>query len=143
MKHPGTWLAIVDGQNARFVDHDTDGFHTFRSCASDIAGLAAGASVQTTPWSTVAHPYTARNKRRFAALVAAELNSAAARCLFAHLILAGPSLALRRFEEALDVTVRRRIVGRVTRGLMTVLDQDLPAFFPGWPRVISKIDLNH
>lgn len=135
MRHPGTWLAIVDGQNARFVAHDTHGFHTFRRRASPPTGPVAGASVQTTLGPSVANADYARDKRLFAALVAAELNNAAARRLFAHLILAGPTLALRWIEEALDETVRRLIVGRVIRRLVTVLDQDLAAYFPAWPRV--------
>jgi len=135
MKHPGTWLAIVDGHNARFVVHDIHGFHTFRSRASNTASPAAAEPVQSTPGRRCANPDPARAKRRFAALVAAELNNAAARHLFTHLILAGPSFALRWIEEALDASVRRRIVGRVIRGLMTVLDQDLPAYFPAWPRM--------
>ena len=132
MKHPGIWLAIVDGQNARFVAHDTHGFHTFRSRASHTAGAPAGEPGQLTPGRGAD---TARDKRRFAALVAADLNDAAARHLFTHLILAGPSFALRWIEEALDTAVRRRIAGRAIRGLMTVLDQDLPTYFPAWPRV--------
>lgn len=135
MKHPGTWLAMLDGQNARFVAHDTHGFHTFWSRASHTEGRAAGALARTPPGRSVANAGTARDKRRFAALIAAELNNADARHLFAHLILAGPSLALRWIEEALDTAVRRRIVGRVIRGALTVLDQDLPACFPAWPRV--------
>ena len=135
MKYPGTWLAIVDGQNARFVAHDPNGFHTFWSRASNTAGRAAGTLARTPPGRSVANADTARDKRRFVALVAAELNKAAARHLFAHLILAGPSLALRWIEEALDAAVRRRIVGRLIRGVGTVLDQDLPAYFPAWPRV--------
>ncbi len=133
MKHPGTWLAIVDGQNARLVAHDTHGFHTFWSRVSYTASPAVGALARIPPGESFANADTARDKRRFAALVAAELNNAAARHLFAHLILAGPSLALRWIEEAIDAAVRRRIVGRVTRNVVTVLDQDLPAYFPAWP----------
>lgn len=136
MKHPGTWLAIVDGQNARFVVHDIHGFYTFRSRASNTASPAAAEPVQSTLGrSSDANPDTARAKRRFAALVAAELNNAAARHMFTHLIIAGPSFALRWIEEALDASVRRKIVGRVIQGLMTVLDQDLPTYFPAWPRM--------
>ena len=135
MKHPGIWLAIVDGQNARFVAHDTHGFHTFRSRASHTAGAAAAEPGQSTLGRSAANADTARDKRRFAALVAADLNNAAARHLFSQLILAGPSFALRWIEEALDTAVRRRIAGRAIRGLMTVLDQDLPTYFPAWPRV--------
>lgn len=135
MTHLGTWLAIVDGQNARFVSHDTHGFHTFWSRTLYTGVRAAGASARTLPKCQVASADTAQEKRRFAALVAAELNNAAARHLFAHLILAGPSVALRWVEEALDAAVQRKVLGRVVRGVMLVLDQDLPAYFPAWPRV--------
>ncbi len=135
MKYPSTWLAIVDGQNARFVAHDTHGFHTLQSRASNTAGPVAARPSRSTPRRRLANLGTARDKRRFAALVAGELNNAAARRLFTYLILAGPSLALRWIEEALDEAVRRRVVGRVVRHLVTVLDHDLPAYFPAWPRV--------
>ncbi len=109
MKHPGLWLVIMGGKSARFVFHDAHGFHTFRTRASHRAG--------------------------FAARVAAELNEAAARHLFARLVLAGPARTLEAIEEALDPAVRRGIMGRVVRALVAVPDQDLALQFPAWPLV--------
>jgi len=79
MKHPGIWLAVIDGRNARFIAHDTQGFHTFRSRTSDTAGLVAGRPLRTMPGRNVAKVPSAHYDRRFAAHVAAELNNAAAR----------------------------------------------------------------
>ena len=135
MKHPGTWIAIVDGQNARFVAHDAHGFHTLWSRGLYTAGSTAGTAARTPPGRSVANADTAKDKRRFAALVAAELNNAAARHLFVSLILAGPAFTVRWTEEALDAAVRRRIVGRLIRSVVPILDQDLPAYFPAWPQM--------
>ena len=131
MKHPATWLAILDGQHARFIAHDAHGFYTFRTRASHTSGLLTVALVRVASHRDV----HAREKRRFAAIIAAELNNAAAQRLFAHLVLAGPSRTLRAVEEALDAAVRHRVAGRVNRDLVTVPDQDLSAYFPAWPMV--------
>mgnify|MGYP000391409943 CR=1 FL=1 len=168
MTHPCTWLAIVDGEHARFVMHDVHGFHTVHSEISNTAGQrtaelvsdrlgrsfeSAGVlrhaimpksdrlgrsfeSVGTARHAIAPHsdPHT-REKQHFAALIAAELNTAAAQSHFARLILAGPSRTLQAVEEALDPGVRRRIAGRVAKSLAKVPDQDLGGHFPAWPLV--------
>ena len=135
MKHPGTWLAIVNGKHARYVAYDTYGFHTFQTRALHTAGLQAAALTRTLPGRSAADAGAIRDNRRFAALVAAALNNAAAQCLFARLVLAGPSHMLRWVTEALDAAVLRRVAGRVIRDLVMVPDQDLPAYFSAWPLV--------
>lgn len=147
MTHPGTWLAIVDGEHARFVMHDVHGFHTVHSEASITAGQRTAELVSDRlgrsfeSFGTARHaiaphsdPHT-REKQHFAALIAAELNTAAAQSHFARLILAGPSRTLQAVEEALDPGVRRRIAGRVAKSLAKVPDQDLGKHFPAWPLV--------
>ena len=145
MTHSEVWLAIVDGEHARFVRHDGDGFHTVRAEASDTAGQRTaelvsdrlGRSFESagilrhaiTPKSD---PHT-REKEHFAAHIAAGINIAAAQGQFASLILAGPSRTLQAVEEALDPGVRRKIAGRLAKNLMKVPDPDLGGHFPAWP----------
>ncbi len=147
MTHSEVWLAIVDGEHARFVRHDGHGFRTMRTEASDTAGQRIGELVSDrlgrsfesagilrhaiTPKSD---PHT-REKEHFAARVAAELNIAAAQGRFASLILAGPSRTLQAIKEALDPGVRRKIAGQLAKNLMKVPDQNLGGHFPAWPLV--------
>ena len=145
MTHSKVWLAIIGGEHARFVRHDGHRFHTLRTEASGTAGQRTaelvsdrlGRSFESagilrhaiTPRSD---PHT-REKEHFAAHIAAEINTAASRSLFASLILAGPSRTLQAVEEALDPGVRRKIAGRLAKNLMKVSDLDLAGHFPAWP----------
>jgi protein required for attachment to host cells len=145
MTHLGVWLAIVDGEHARFVMHDVHGFHTIRTKAPDTAGQRTAElvtdrlgrsfeSVGIARHAIASHsdPHL-REKEHFAARIAPELNAAAAQSLFTRLILAGPSRTLQAVEEALDPGVRR---GRVAKSLVKVPDQDLGEHFPAWPLVL-------
>ena len=148
MRQPGAWLAILDAQHARFVTHDAHGFRTVRTRLSNTAGRLAATPVRDENGHSLeraddARPATlfrgdphTRRREHFAALVAAELNNAAAQGLFARLVLAGPLCALRAVEEALDVAVRRRIAGRIIKNLVKVPDQDLAAHLPAWPLML-------
>lgn len=148
MTHPGIWLAIMDGEHARFVLRDDHGFRTVRTWASDSAGQrtaelvtdrlgrsfeSAGAARHAIAPHSDPH---AQEKERFAVQVAAELNTAAAQGLFGRLVLAGPSRTLRAVEAALDPAVQNGITGRVAKNLVKVPDQDLAPHFPAWPLVL-------
>lgn len=141
------WIAIVDGEHARFVAHDTGYFRTVRTLTSPIAHQRTsslmsdrlGRSFESAniKWHAIAprNNLHARAKRRFAAQVAAELNAAATQGLFSRLILVAPSRTLPAIEEALDPHVCRRIAGRVAKSLIKSPDSDLAAHFPAWPFV--------
>ena len=142
-----TWLAIVDGEHARIVAHDAGRFRTVQMLTSPAAGQRTSSLVgdrlgRSFESANVARhaiePRSdprAREKRRFAAQVAAELNAAAAQGLFARLVLVAPARTLPAIEEALDPDVRRRVAGRVAKSLIKSPDSDLAAHFPAWPFV--------
>ena len=142
------WLAIVDGEHARFVAHGAHGFRTVRTLASHTAGQRTAALVRDRLGRSFESADVARHaiaprsdphaqeKERFAAHIAAELNIAAAQSLFARLVLAGPSRTIQAVEDALDPEVRRRIAGRVAKDLVKAPDQDLAAHFPAWPLLL-------
>lgn len=148
MTHPGVWLALVDGEHARFVTHDGNGFHTVQTEASDSTGKRTaelvtdrlGRSFESAGSARHAiAPHSdphAREKDRFAERIAEKLNEAAARGLFASLVLAGPPHTLQAIENALDPDVRRKVTGQVAKTLAKVPDRDLGEHFPAWPLVL-------
>ncbi len=147
MTPPVAWLALMDGEHARFVTHGVHGFRTVRTWASPSAGQRTAALVTDRLGRSFESAGVARHaiaphsdphsqeKERFAAQVATELNTAAAQSLFARLVLAGPSHTLHAVEAALNRDVQRGITGRVAKNLVKVPDQDLAAHFPAWPLV--------
>ena len=149
-----TWIAVVDGEHARFVAQDAGRFKTVHALTSATAGQRTSSLVGDRPGRSFESADVARHaikprsdpramgKRRFAALVAAELNAAAAQGLFARLILVAPPRTLPVIEEALDPDVRRRIAGRVAKSLIKASDTDLAAHFPAWP-FIGKAQRQH
>ena len=122
-----TWLAIADGEHARFVAHDAGCFHTVQMLTPPVAGqrtssLMGGRLGRSFESANVARHAVearsdpqAREKHRLAAQVAARLNEAAAQHLFVRLVLVTPPRTLPAIEEALDPDVRRRIAGRLQR----------------------------
>lgn len=145
MTHPVAWLALMDGEHARFVVHDAHGFRTVRTSTSQAAGQRTAALVTDRlgrgfeSAGSARHAIAPRSdphaqeKGRFAAQVAAELNTAAAEGMFGSLVLVGPSRSLKAVEEALDADVQRGIKGRVAKDLVKVPDQELATHFPDWP----------
>ena len=145
LMQPKTWLAIVDAEHARFVALDAGCFLTVQTLTSPIAGqrrsAIAGDRLGRTFESAGAlrHAIAPRSdprapgRQRFAVQVAAELNAAAARELFARLILVAPARTLPAIEEALDPGVRRGIAARVAKNLTKTPDGDLAAHLPSWP----------
>ena len=145
MMQPKTWLAIVDAEHARFVALDAGCFLTVQTLASPIAGQRAaalagdrlGRSFESA--GVLRHAIAPRNdprargRQRFAVQVAAALNAAAARDLFARLILIAPARTLPAIEEALDPGVRRGVAARVAKNLTKTPDGDLAAHLPAWP----------
>ena len=147
MTPPAAWLAIMDGEHARFITHGVHGFRTVRTWASPSAGQRTAALVTDRLGRRFESAGAARHaiaphsnphaleKERFAVQVATELDVAAAQSLFARLVLVGPSHTLHAVEAALDPGVRRGITGRVAKDLGKVPDQELTAHFPAWPLV--------
>ena len=78
----------------------------------------------------------AQRKERIALQVAAELNTVAAQCLFARLVLAGPSRTLRAVEVALDPGIQCRITDTIAKNLAKVPDRILAAYFLSWHLVL-------
>ncbi len=145
---PGVWLVVLDGEQAHLGLRDDHGFRTVRTWASDSAGqrtaelvtdrLGRSFESAVVARKTIAPPGEphAQWKERIAVQVAADLNTVAAQCLFARLILAGPSRTLRAVETALGPGVQCGITGRVAKNLVKVPDQGLAAHLPSWPQVL-------
>lgn len=147
MTRAPTRLAIADGEHARFVARDAGrsrGVWTLTSPAAGQRGSGLvpdrlgrnfeSANVTRHAVEPRVDPHE-REKRPFAAQVAAELNAAAARGLFSRLVLAAPTRPLGAVEQGREPDVRRRIAGRIGKNPTKVPDADPPAHFPSWPFV--------
>jgi protein required for attachment to host cells len=132
------WIVIADGEHARFLTRTPQGgFHTFKTLASEAAGMKASDLGADRPGRAFESGDVARHaiapredlhqreKHRFAALVAAHLNAAAGAGLFAHLMLVAPTRTLQALEAELDEPAVSRVTHRIAKDLTHVPNGDL------------------
>jgi protein required for attachment to host cells len=136
------WIAIVDGEHARFVQPDGDNaLHTMRSLDSVSAHLRSrelgsdrpGRSFEsaTTAHHAVGqrHDLHEMEKEKFARLVAGEISAAASRDDFDELLIIAPVRTLHELREALNEAAGTRLVGTLEKDLVKTPDHDL------WPHI--------
>ena len=136
------WIAVADGEHARFVQ--PDGNNALRTAealdsvaahqrSSDIGSDRPGRAFEsaTTGSHGVAprHDPHALEKDRFARLVATRLNEAAARGAFDELVLVAPAHTLHKLRDALDAAAASKLVGMLEKDLIKTPDGEL------WPHV--------
>jgi protein required for attachment to host cells len=136
------WIAIADGEHARFVQPDNN--NTLRTVlaldsvsahqrSTDLGSDRPGRSFESA--TTGSHGVAPRHdphvleKERFAHLVAAQLGEAAARGAFDELVLVAPAHVLNELREELDAAAASRLVGTLAKDLVKTPDGEL------WPHV--------
>lgn len=143
MSRPLTlWMAIADGEHARFVQPDgNNSLHTMQALDSvaahqrstDIGSDRPGRSYESaTPGShgvAPRHDPHGLEKDRFARLVATQLNEAAARGAFDELLLVAPAHTLHELRASLDAAAANKVVGTLEKDLVKTPDGEL------WPHV--------
>jgi protein required for attachment to host cells len=136
------WIAIVDGEHARFVQPDNSNvLHTVHAVDSTSAHLRSrdlgsdrpGRSFESASTAHHAvgqrHDLHAMEKEKFARSVADELNAASAREDFDELLLVAPARTLHEVREALNSAAQARLVGTLEKDLVKVPDHEL------WPHI--------
>jgi len=139
------WIAIADGEHARFVQPDgSDKLHTVtamdsasahlrsRDIGTDRPGRSFESSGATRHAVGERHDPHQLEKERFAALVAERLNAAASGGEFDQLVLAAPARTLHELREALNDAAAKRIVGTLERDLVKTPDHELAAHLGEW-----------
>jgi protein required for attachment to host cells len=136
------WIAIVDGEHARFVQPDSsNALHTVNAVDSASAHLRSrdlgsdrpGRSFESAATAHHAvgqrHDLHVMEKEKFARYVADELNAASAREDFDELLLVAPVRTLREVHEALNPGTQSRLVGTLEKDLVKTPDHQL------WPHI--------
>jgi protein required for attachment to host cells len=136
------WIAVADGEHARFVQPDgNNALHTVRAMDSisahlrsrDLGSDRPGRSFESASPAHHAvgqrHDLHVMEKEKFARLVADELNAAAARDDFDDLLIVAPPRALRELREALGSAASAKLVGTLEKDLTKTPDHEL------WPHV--------
>jgi protein required for attachment to host cells len=136
------WIAVADGEHARFVQPDgNNALHTVRAMDSisahlrsrDLGSDRPGRSFESASPAHHAvgqrHDLHVMEKEKFARLVADELNAAAARDDFDDLLIVAPPRALRELREALGSVASAKLVGTLEKDLTKTPDHEL------WPHV--------
>jgi protein required for attachment to host cells len=139
------WIAIADGEHARFVSPDGD--NTLRTVTAmdsasahlrsrDIGSDRPGRSFESA--SATRHAVGERTdphqleKVRFAALVAERLNAAATEGDFDELVLVAPPRTLHELRDALDGAAMQKLIGTLERDLVKTPDHELSAHVREW-----------
>lgn len=136
------WIAIVDGEHARFVQPDQENaLRTVRSLDSASAHLRSRDIGTDRPGRSFESAGSARHgvgerqdphemeKDRFVRLVADELNEAAAYSDFDELVLAAPPRALHELRAGLDDGTEKKVIGTLEKDLVKTPDGEL------WPHL--------
>jgi protein required for attachment to host cells len=136
------WIAIADGEHARFVQPDGD--HTIRTLSAlDSASahlrsrdIGADRPGRTFESASMAHHAVGERhdphrmaKDQFVRLVAERLDAAAAAGEFDELLLVAPPRALHELRESLDDTTVKKLIGTLEKDLVKTPDHEL------WPHV--------
>jgi protein required for attachment to host cells len=135
-------IVVADGEHARFVrpagDNAVHSDAAFDSVwahkrSVELGSDHPGASIHTGSPAHHAiaprHDPHALTKQRFAKLVGDQLNAAADRDEFEHLVIVAPAHTLSAIRKELGSTATARIVGTRSKDLVNVPDDEL------WPHV--------
>ena len=144
------WIAIADGEHARFVKPDGDNaLRTLNALDSASAHLRSrdlgsdrpGRSFESSGSAHHAvgerHDPHRLEKDKFAHLVAEQLNAAAANGDFDQLLLVAPPRALHELREALDDTTVKLLIGTLEKDLVKTPDHEL------WPHLRQWVSPTH
>jgi protein required for attachment to host cells len=136
------WIAIVDGEHARFVQpDDNNALRSVQATDSATAHLRShelGADRPGRSFESAAsahhavgerHDLHALEKQKFVRLIAGQLNAAAERGAFDELLLVAPPHALRDLRDGLDAAAQAKLVGTLDKDLVKTPDHEL------WPHV--------
>lgn len=151
MASPHTvWIAIADGEHARFVQPGAGNMlHTVSSMDSasahlrsrDIGADRPGRSFESAASAHHAvgerHDLHQQEKDRFARFVAEELNAAAARDAFDELLLIAPPHVMAELRGRLDDWAAKKLVGMLEKDLVKTPDHEL------WPHVKEWVSEAH
>ena len=147
---PALWIAIADGEHARFVQPDAN--NVLRSMSAvdsasahlrsrDIGSDRPGRSFESAASAHHAvgerHDPHRLEKDRFARFVADELNAAAAREAFDELLLVAPPRAMQELRDALNEGTLKKLVGTLEKDLVKTPDYEL------WPHVKEWVGAVH
>ena len=123
-----TWIVIADGEHARFLTAGAaPHFHTMET----FRGHAAGGD----HW-THGDPHAAA-KHKFAALLAARVDTLAATETFDDLILVAPAHVMADLRAHLGKAATAKLKTIIQKDLTKVPDGDLAKHFPDWPLVLA------
>ena len=147
---PALWIAIADGEHARFVQPDANNvLRTVSAVDSasahlrsrDIGSDRPGRSFESAASAHHAvgerHDPHRLEKDRFARFVADELNAAAAREAFDELLLVAPPRAMQELRDALNEGTLKKLVGTLEKDLVKTPDHEL------WPHVKEWVGAAH
>jgi protein required for attachment to host cells len=142
---PALWIAIADGEHARFVRRDASNvLRTISAVDSasahlrsrDIGSDRPGRSFESAgpAHHAVGEPQDLHRleKDRFAQFVAGELNAAAAREAFDELLLVAPAHAMRELRGALNDGAVKKLVGTLEKDLVKTPDHELWSHVKDW-----------
>jgi protein required for attachment to host cells len=136
------WIAVTDGEHARFVQPDTN--NTLRTVGAldsasahlrsrDIGADRPGRSFESGASAHHAigprHDPHALETQKFVRLVGEQISAASGRGEFDELLLVAPPRALNELREALDAATQAKLVGRLEKDLVKTPDHEL------WPHV--------
>ena len=138
-------IVIADGEHARFVaPAPKKAFHTQKSLDSDTAHLkSSDLGTDRPPQSRDSatgiphaiepkHDLHELSKRKFARLVAQEINGTFARGAFDGLVLVAPSETQNEIRDALDAAAAIRLIGVLRKNLVKVPDHELAPHLEEW-----------
>lgn len=151
MTRPHTvWIAIADGEHARFVQPGAGNvLHTVSSVDSasahlrsrDIGADRPGRSFESAASAHHAvgerHDLHRQEKDRFAQFVAEQLNKAAADDSFDELLLIAPPRVMAELRGGLNDAAVKKLVGMLEKDLVKTPDHEL------WPHVSEWVSAAH
>jgi protein required for attachment to host cells len=139
------WIVIADGEHARFVSRAPGGgFRSHRVLDSTSAHLRSSDLGDDRPVrgfesaTGLRHTITPRQdlhdreKQRFAARLAGEINRESARGAFDRFVLVAPTRTSSVVLDQLDPTTLAKLVGTLRKDLTQVPDHELEAHLDRW-----------
>jgi len=139
------WIAIVDGEHARFVQPDGNNVlrsvHVVDSASAHLRSHELGADRPGRSFESAAsarhaigerHDPHDMEKQKFARHIAGELNAAAERGDFDALLLVAPSHAMQALRDGLDAAVQAKLIGALEKDLVKISDHELLPHVRDW-----------
>jgi protein required for attachment to host cells len=136
------WIAVVDGEHARFVQPDANNalrsVQAMDSAAAHLSSHELGADRPGRSFESAGsahhavgekHDLHAMEKQKFVRMIAEQLNAAAERGAFDELLLVAPPHALHDLLGGLGDAAQAKLVGTLDKDLVKTPDHEL------WPHV--------